>query len=399
MNGNDKNESTHAELRKRAEKQARNNADWFKSNDPDELSHLALRSILHELHIHQIELEMQNEELLRSHVEIDASRARYFDLFELAPVGYFTVDDEGLVLEVNLCGTKLLGLPKTEIVGQPFSRFIAYDDQDIYYLHRKKQLQPGEPRICELRMKCENGKSALWVQLETSLVADHRGKIACRLVISDISTLKDSQATLDRKLEEQRMLLCETHHRIKNNIVSIISLLSMQSRATKNPEAISSLNETIGRLELMAQLYEKMLLSGKAGTLELGSYLGDIADTIVRLFSLNTEISISTQFDSIMLESDTVFSLGIIINELVTNAMKYAFEGRKDGSIQLSAIMKEGKLSLKVHDDGIGLPKDFDTTKQGGFGLRLVNLLADQLGGSFSMEASGGTLCTLVFPV
>jgi PAS domain S-box-containing protein len=399
MNGKSSKETSNADLRKKAEKRARNNAAWLNHNDPEELSPLALRSVLHELHIHQIELEMQNEELRRSHVELDATRSRYFDLFDLAPVGYFTIDDKGLVLEANLTGANLLGLTRTELVGQPFSRFIAYDDQDVYYLHRKKLLETGKHQICELRMTRKSREPVLWVQVEASLIAGRGVAQLCMVICTDISKLKTTQAALDRKLEEERVLLSETHHRIKNNIASIISLLNMQARENLHPEALSCLHETISRLKLMAELYEKMLLKGRQKELELGGYLAELARSIVKLFASDAEIRLTTEFESLVLDPDSVFSLGIILNELMTNSMKYAFQGRNEGAIAVSTSLNDGKLVLGIHDDGIGLPADFEPVSQGGFGLRLVYLLVDQLGGHFTMETADGTLCTLVVPL
>ena len=96
--------------------------------------------MLHELRVHQIELEMQNEELRRAQAELDAARARYFDLYDLAPVGYCTLSEQGLILEANLTAATLLGVARGALVKQPFTRFILKEDQDIYYLHRKTAL-------------------------------------------------------------------------------------------------------------------------------------------------------------------------------------------------------------------------------------------------------------------
>ena len=123
------------------------------------------RRTLHELRVHQIELEMQNEELRRAQAELDAARARYFDLYDLAPVGYATVSEKGLILETNLTAATLLGVARDALVRQPFSRFILKEDQDLYSLHRKKLFethsassgQAGEPQACELRMVKKDG--------------------------------------------------------------------------------------------------------------------------------------------------------------------------------------------------------------------------------------------------
>ncbi len=110
--------------------------------------------------MHQIELEMQNEELRRPQAELDAARARYFDLYDLAPVGYCTLSEKGLILEANLTAATLLGVARGALVKQPISRFILKEDQDIYYLHRKQLFETGEPQTCELRID-EKGRNGI----------------------------------------------------------------------------------------------------------------------------------------------------------------------------------------------------------------------------------------------
>jgi PAS domain-containing protein len=128
-----------SDLRRLAEEKARlNEAQPPKTLSPEEAGRL-----IHELQVHQIELEMQNEELRRAQGELEASRARYFDLYDLAPVGYFTLSEQGLILEANLAGAGLLGVGRSTLVKQPLSRFIFHEDQDIYYLHCKRLLETG----------------------------------------------------------------------------------------------------------------------------------------------------------------------------------------------------------------------------------------------------------------
>ncbi len=125
-----------ASLRKRAEKAFREREE-LSSEKLDALSPESLRASLHELHVHQIELEMQNEDLLRAQADLDASRARYFDLYELAPVGYCTVSKKGLILETNLTAATLFGVERGALVGRGLSNFISKEDQELYYLCRK----------------------------------------------------------------------------------------------------------------------------------------------------------------------------------------------------------------------------------------------------------------------
>src|SRR5450631_383838 len=129
---------------------------------------------LHELRVHQIELEMQNEELRRTQEELESSRARYFDLYDLAPVGYFTLSEQGLILEANLTGAKLLGVARGALVKQPLSRFVLREDQDIYYLHRKALLETDAPQAWELRM-LKKDAAPFWVRVEATMARGPEG--------------------------------------------------------------------------------------------------------------------------------------------------------------------------------------------------------------------------------
>ncbi len=132
----------------------------------DPLSPEEAKLMLHELQVHQIELEMQNEELRHTQVELHAARARYFDLYDLAPVGYCTLNEKGLILQANLAAAAQLGLARGALVKQLFTRFILKADQDIYYLQRKQLLESGGPRTWELRMVKSDG-----TQIRTHLAA------------------------------------------------------------------------------------------------------------------------------------------------------------------------------------------------------------------------------------
>ena len=161
--------------------------------------------LLHELDVHQIELEMQNEELRRAQVELDAARARYFDLYDLAPVGYCTVSEQGLLLEANLTAATLFGLAKRMLMGQIFSRFILKEDMNIYYLHRKKIFETGEPQAWEMRMVKKDG-TAFWTHLEATAAQNETGAPVCRVVLSDITEMKKAQEALQKALNEVRTL-------------------------------------------------------------------------------------------------------------------------------------------------------------------------------------------------
>ena len=157
--------------------------------------------MLHELQVHQIELEMQNEELRRAQQELEASRARYFDLYDLAPVGYLTLSEQGLILEANLTAATLLGVARDALVKQPLSRFILPEDQDIYYRHRKQLFETGAPQVCELRMVSADA-APFWARLEAARTQGADGVSVCRAVVSDITERKRAEAALQERIKE-----------------------------------------------------------------------------------------------------------------------------------------------------------------------------------------------------
>ncbi len=148
------------------------------------------------LHTHQIELELQNEDLRRMQAELAASRERYCDLYELAPVGYLSVNEQGLILEANRNATTLLGMAQGgKPLPLPFSRFILKEDQEIYYWNRKRLLETGQPQACELRMVKQAG-TAFWAQLDASAAPAVNGKSLHRIVLHDITARKQAEETL-----------------------------------------------------------------------------------------------------------------------------------------------------------------------------------------------------------
>jgi chemotaxis protein methyltransferase CheR len=219
-------------MRRQAEEMAREKAALSPEN-LEALSPEEIRQQLHELRVHQIELEMQNEELRRAQVELDAVRARYFDLYDLAPVGYCTISENGLILETNFTAATLLGMARDVLVRQPIARFVHKEDQDIYYLHRKKLFETGEPQACVLRMVKMDGAS-LWAHLEATAAQDANGSRICRVVMSNI--------TDRRKMEEA---LQQAHDRLEQKVAERTAELvaAMEAAEKGNQKVLADLSE------------------------------------------------------------------------------------------------------------------------------------------------------------
>ena len=168
------------------------------------LSSAEIRQTLHELRVHQIELEMQNEELRRAQVELEDARARYFELYDLAPVGYCTISEKEMILEVNLAAANMLGVARSALLKQPICRFIFKEDHNYYYLHRKQLFATGAAQKCELRMVKPDG-GQFWAHLEAILAQDAAGAPICRFTFSDVSEYKRAVEALREQGEELRI--------------------------------------------------------------------------------------------------------------------------------------------------------------------------------------------------
>jgi PAS domain S-box-containing protein len=185
-----------SDIRKQAEKKA--------ALCPEHNTCLSLketRLMIHELRVHQIELEMQNEELRRVQVELDAARLRYFDLYDLAPVGYLTLSETNIILEVNLTASTLLGVIRNAILKKPISKFILKENQDTFYQFHRLLFQTGEPQSCELWMVKSDG-SKIWAHLSATLTQNEANEPVCRLVLIDITELKRAETEVQLKCDE-----------------------------------------------------------------------------------------------------------------------------------------------------------------------------------------------------
>jgi PAS domain S-box-containing protein len=377
-------------LRRQAEKKAMSLEEQeLKALSPEET-----RQMLHELQVHQIELEMQNEELRRTQAELGAARARYFDLYDLAPVGYCTLSEQGLILEANLTAAMLLGLTRGTLVKQPISRFILKEDEDIYYLHRKTLLETGQPQACEVRMVRNDG-NAFWTRLEAIAAQNEGSATVCRVALSDITGSKQAEKALQKSLQENRDLLSELQHRAKNSFTMMSSLISLASNANVSPDAKAAFEELALQAKSVSALYSMLYSSGSFNEVQLDDYCARVA---VALGQLSGNLALKTEFESVTVPVKKATPIGLIVTELITNAIKYAFPDGRLGTITVALRKTAAGALLEVRDDGVGLPAGFDLAANTGRGLSLVQGLSGQIDGSFRIEGgAGGTRCVVDF--
>lgn len=203
--------------------------------------------------------------------------------------------------------------------------------------------------------------------------------------------------SLNRELSEKEVLLKEVHHRIKNNIVTIGGILRLSADSVSNPESLGIIHDAISRVESMRVMYDKLLLDGDYRETSARNYVEDLVSAILAIFPESAETKVDISVDDMNLDVKTLFCLGIIINELMTNAMKYAFTGLECRAITINLRRISGEVILTVRDNGRGLGEGFDVDKSCGFGLAIVKMLSGQLKGSFSVDGASGTTSIIRF--
>jgi two-component sensor histidine kinase len=206
---------------------------------------------------------------------------------------------------------------------------------------------------------------------------------------------KANKALMDRN----SLILKEVHHRIKNSMNTLRSLLQLQAESMSDPGAIAALTDTDGRLVSMMTLYDKLYRSVEYSDLSIKDYLQSLVDEVLANFPKARTMRVEKDLDDFRLDARVMQSIGIIITELLTNIMKYAFKGRESGLIRVSASREGGLARISVADDGNGMPDSINFDNSPGFGLMLVRILTEQIGGSITMERNQGTIVTIAFMV
>jgi PAS domain S-box-containing protein len=648
MKKNSETPTDASKLRRQAEAKL---GECKKNTAPTPHTEVDTLRLIHELEVHQIELEMQNEELRRLQEELEASRNKYFDLFDLAPVGYLTLSETGIVLEANLTAANLLGVERSQLAQKPVNRFIVKEDQDIYYLHRKHLFETRSRQACELRMTGKGGVQ-LWVRIEGIAAQGNDDKLVCRatlnditerkhdeeeiresekkfstvfrrgpqmMAISDIETgryldvndnfsrvtgfskeetigktsvelgiltqedrqeivrelqstrsisskeimmfrknqqpinclyfgeiisifgtnrllslveditehkraekeLKESKMLIDavvenvplmiflkesqnlrfvlfnrageellgynrkvllgknnldlfppeqaahfmakdrevldgevgmldipeepiqtakkgqrllhtrkvcirgadgitkyllgisediterkraeeqirKDLREKEVMLKEIHHRVRNNLNVITSLLNLQSdRIATKEQALAAFEESKNRIYAMALVHSNLYKEDDFSRIDLTAFIKNLTQNLTQVYQ--TDALIDIHIEEISLDLNNAIPCGLILNELITNALKHAFPGGRKGLITIGLrVLKNDTYELAVQDDGVGLPKEIDVRKAKSLGLIIVNQLVGQIDGALEVARGKGTRFHITFPV
>jgi PAS domain S-box-containing protein len=255
----------------------------------------------------------------------------------------------------------------------------------------------------EYRLQAKSGDYR-WILGQGKVIARGADGKALRVVGThrDITERKEKEAKIAALLSEKELILREVHHRVKNNMNAISSLLSLQSDASKNPDGAWALTEAANRVQAMIVLYEKLYQSSYYETLPVDDYLSELVDRIAATFPHDDSITVVKDIGHFEVHHKAMSDLGIIMNELLTNAFKYAFNGgspeRTKKTIWVRAARKEHGALFEVADNGVGMdPKLLAASP--GFGFTLVNALTQQLKGDLRVETAAGTRFVLELPL
>ena len=409
-------------LRRRAEEAFRKKAERIAEN-VESLSPRETRDLLHELQVHQIELEMQNEELRRMHEALDASRSRYFDLYDLAPVGYCTISEKGMILEANLTAATLWGAARGVLAKRPLSNFIQPADMDIFYRHHKVLFETGMPQACEIRMLRQDGKT-FWARMESTVSLDEEGASVCRSVISDITDRKRAEEELAEsaaRLTEINRDLEDFNYSVSNDIRVPLRAIDGFSRIILKTAGERFDEETrrrfrviIENIEKIGRIIEDLLAFSRIGRRVVSKRSLDMEETVrdvwQELLAANPGRKMTLKLGKMPAAWGDWSMIRQVYANLLENAVKFT-EGRNPAVIEAGSLAGDEGSVYYVRDNGIGFDMKFhdklfgvfkrlhtDAEFEGtGIGLSLVQRIVHRHGGKIWAEGEVDKGATFYF--
>ena len=255
----------------------------------------------------------------------------------------------------------------------------------------------GKARQFELPVLNEKD-GELWLQvfINPVRIKNELAEVSC--LAYDITDRKEIDLKIRNSLKEKEVLLQEVHHRVKNNLQVISSILNLQSSFVDDERTLELLEESQSRIKTMSYIHETLYQTSDFSSIEFTDYISSLARNLILSYSRSdVQVELDTKFDKIFLDLDQAIPCGLIINELVSNALKYAFPDRDKGTLTLNITEKEGKIAMLVADDGIGLPKDFKYEDSDSLGIYLVYALVEQLDAEIKIDSEAGTTFLITF--
>ena len=326
----------------------------------------------------------------------------------------YTLTPEGVFTFVSPAWTTLLGHPVNQVAGKPFQPFVHPDDVPACMVWLQKVIETGQRQEgIEYRVRHIDGSwrwhtsSAVPLWDEAGMVIGFEGsarditenKLAEEKLAESARKLAARNEGLRSALADRDVLLKEVHHRVKNNLMVISSLLNLQMRRTTDQEARESLRESDTRIMSMAMIHEQVLRSGEYTAIDSTSYINDLVSNIrnsLAPYNKDVRLAVAVQ-PGIIIGLNQAVSLGMIINEIVSNSFKHAFQDCEKPEISISCRSSEDRVQLSISDNGVGMPEGIGIDNPSSLGLELVNTLVKQMKGTIKYEIDEGSKFTIMF--
>jgi PAS domain S-box-containing protein len=348
------------------------------------------------------ERKLSEEAILRS-------EGKFRELVSGMQVGVLLQGTRAEVLLSNPKALELLGLSEDQLLGR------TSFDPSWNVIHEDGSPFPGASHPVPVALATRrpvhdvvmgvyrpSSGDRVWLSVDAEPLPSGEGEpreILC--TFTDITARKAAELEIQGLLREKEIILKEVHHRIKNNMGTIGALLSIQADASADPGARATLLDAASRVQSMMVLYDKLYRSEGSASLSARDYLPALVEEIARLFPRREAVALEVEIGDLRLGAKLLSALGLLVNELLANAMKHAFAGRERGrvSIRLASLGGggEGRVALVFEDDGVGLPDSVSPESSLGFGMQLVSMLVEQIGGSLAIEREGGTRFIIEF--
>jgi len=313
----------------------------------------------------------------------------------------YQVNSKGIFEYVSPSIKELLGYEAEEIIGKRDFELISMihpDDLEVVITALQVATRTLKPNRVQHRYKHADGHY-IWVETVGNPLSNDKGEFSGAVYITrDITELKNVENQLKSSLEEKEVLLREIHHRVKNNMQIISSLLNLQSRHLNDEKTVNILKESRNRVRSMAMVHEGLYRSHDLSKIDFEEYIQRLFSGLFSSYGVNRNfINPEINLENVLLDIGTAVPCGLIINELVSNSLKHAFLHDQKGKISINFHLNSMKHVLIVADDGIGFPEDIDFENTKTLGLQLVNTLVKQLSGSIAIHRDKGTLFKIIF--
>jgi len=346
--------------------------------------------------IHDITRYEKTEQLLKENEE------KYKTLFNSNPDYRILLNHDMELVELNETAIKTLGPhfdQYKEVWINGIGKILPEDNPEnlkksVRKIIKLNQSGPVTPKLID-----KNGNTQ-WFEIYLTPIKIDEKIIGYQGTGHNLTTLKMAEKELKNSLMEKEILLREIHHRVKNNMQIISSLLNLQSSFIKDPKAIEAFHESQTRIQSMAMVHEQLYQSGDLTQISIRDYILKLVNNLFYSYGIRKDqITLVTEISDMKLNLETVLPCGLILCEVISNSLKYAFPDGREGNIIIKMHIKDGYYVLSVEDDGVGFPEEIDFMNPNTLGLQIVQTLAQQLDGNIELETNGFTRFKISFKV